>query len=191
MIKIRIEKTIKIFLVLSLLLIFCAALTLAVGEFIIDSSTGNIGIGTTDTGVINTGDAYKWGLNTTDKVFVISSLTGAVLNLENRFPTVNTVNIGKKLGAVVFSNTAGQGDAHRQLTGIVSRITGISGSTTYLADLGFFTKGGSVAGESMTITSGGNIVIGTTTISPTSTITADTGDLTLKSTTGDVIIIIG
>ncbi len=45
-VKIRIEKTIKIFLVLTLLLIFYAALALAVNELVVDAATGNVGIGT-------------------------------------------------------------------------------------------------------------------------------------------------
>ncbi len=45
-VKIRIKKEIKIILVLTLLLIFCAALTLAANELVVDAATGNVGIGT-------------------------------------------------------------------------------------------------------------------------------------------------
>jgi len=125
---------------------------------------GNVGIGTTDLGKINTNPSYQWGLAPSDKRLVISTSSGSVLNLESTLP-LDAANVGKRLGAIVFSNTSGQSDAHRQLTGIVSRITGTAGSPiyTYQADLGFFTKGAGAAREVMTITSVGRVGIGTTT----------------------------
>ncbi len=176
MIQIKTKKIGIFTLVLAFLLIFYTTLVLAVGEFVIDASSGNIGIGTTDTGVINTDQGSQWGLNTTDKVFVISGSGAAVLNLENTLPFNTAGIVGKKLGAVVFSSTVGQGP-HKQLAGIVSRITGISGSgstETYLADLRFFTKGATVAGERMTITSDGKVGIGT--ISPNGTLSVGSTD---------------
>jgi hypothetical protein len=144
-------------------------------------NNGNIGIGTTNLGIINTNAAYQFVLDPDDRVLVISNSSGSTLNLENTLP-LDAANVGQRLGAIVFSNTSGQADAHRQLTGIASYITGTAGSPiyTYRADLRFYTKGAAGSTESMRITDSGNVGIGTT--SPTSRfhMRADYGDSDLS-----------
>ena len=122
----------------------------------------NIGIGTTNLGVINTNANCQFGLDPDDRVLVISNSSGSALNLENTLP-LDAANVGQRLGAIVFSNTRGQDDAHRQLAGIASYITGTNGSPiyTYEADLRFYTKPYGAATERMRITEFGNVGIET------------------------------
>ncbi len=127
------------------------------------TETGNVGIGTTNLGIINTNAAHQFGLDPDDRVLVISNSSGSTLNLENTLP-LDAANVGQRLGAVIFSNTSGQSDAHRQLTGIASYITGTAGSPiyTYTADLRFYTKPAGAPIERMRITGFGDVGIGTT-----------------------------
>lgn len=111
---------------------------------------GAIGMGTTNTTVINLGTAAdRWGLDSDDRVLVIhGATTGAAINIESSLP-IDSSSIGKRLGSLVFSSTMGQSDAHRQIAGIVSRVAGIAGTYSLQSDLGFFVKAGAGAIEAL------------------------------------------
>jgi hypothetical protein len=136
--------------------------------YMLINSSGNVGIGTMEPLTINTTRNYQFGLRQNDKVLTISSENyGSVLNLETRIP-LSKEYTDQNIGAILFSTTQGQADAHRQVAGIVARAKDLINNSngtpyTYTSELGFFTKHGARAEERMTITANGNVGIGTAT----------------------------
>lgn len=112
---------------------------------------GNLLLGTTNAALVNTDTANQPLLDTNDRVLVVNgAATGAAVNIESSLPLDGT-SIGKRVGSLVFSSTLGQLDAHRQLGGIVSRVTSIAGTYSLQTDLGFYVKANTAAQEVLTL----------------------------------------
>jgi hypothetical protein len=115
-------------------------------------AAGNLLIGTPDLPVINTTTAAQFGLDADDRVLTLNgAATGAALNIESTLPMV-AGSVGKRFGSIVFTATAGQADVHRQVSGIVSRATALTGNYALQADLGFYVKADTAPVEVLTLT---------------------------------------
>lgn len=76
---------------------------------------GNIGIGTTEPGSLyNTNQATYTTYNSSDRVLSIHAATMPVMEFSRPAGSTN----GTKVGAIYFTNTQNQPDAHRQIAGL-------------------------------------------------------------------------
>jgi len=122
---------------------------------------GNIGIGTVNPGTeFNTNQAAYPSYSASDRVLTIRSSHLPVLELSR--PAGST--IGNRIGAIYFTNTTNQADAHRQVAGIWAENDGRTEYPDLMAGrLVFMTKGyAGAAQRKMVLDQDGNLGIGTT-----------------------------